>query len=248
MIVSQLSVVSFAADEIVNTEQPVTVEETQDEAQPEEAAASVAETAGAAEETAQEIPAAPAPVKKAAKKAGTKASFNKSKTVDGVKVTVKAGKGVFPRGSKLSVKKVSVPAAVDTENAAETYAFDISIISGGKKIQPDGKAKVSFTTSEVADKNLETAVYHMDGKTPEELKVAESGETAAVTTTGFSVFVLTFCFEKNTYTYNLPDTGKVSVKNILKTIAPNWEDYTYSEAVLNANKRKASRAAARVNE
>ena len=56
MIVSQLSVVSFAADEIVNTEQPVTVEETQDEAQPEEAAASVAETAGAAaEETAQEF-------------------------------------------------------------------------------------------------------------------------------------------------------------------------------------------------
>lgn len=198
MVVSQFSVVSFAADEIVNTEQPVTVEETQDEAQPEEAAASVAETAGAAaEETAQEIPVkeepvAPAPVKKAAKKADTKASFNKSKTVDGVKVTVKAGKGVFPKGSKLSVKKVSVPAAVDTENAAETYAFDISIISGGKKIQPDGKAKVSFTTEEVADKSLETAVYHMDGKTPEELKVTESGETATVTTTGFSIFVVNF--------------------------------------------------------
>ena len=211
MVLSQMSVATFALDTVAdeNSDQTVeeqAVEETQPEADVKTAAleAEPAATEPAAEETATEPeaaqsaatePAKAEPAKAEEKKAepekaeATEEAFDQSQTVDGVTVNVSAAKGVFPAGSKLSVSKVAVPGAVDTSDAEAAYAFDISILSGGKKIQPDGKATVSFTTAEVAE--YDTAVYHMDGGA-QKMSVSESGQTASVKTTGFSVYVVTF--------------------------------------------------------
>ena len=218
MVLSQMSFAAFAVDSVASddSDQAVTeqaVEETQPDAEtqadavqaepaaePEKAEAveepaetePVAETAAEPEKTEPAAEPAKAETKKAEpkKEEPKEEAFNQSKTVSGVTVRVKAAEGVFPAGSELSVSKASVPSAVDTEDAAEAYAFDISILADGKKIQPDGNATVSFTTAEVA--KYDTEVYHMDGNNAEELNVSESGRTASVKTDGFSVYVITF--------------------------------------------------------
>ena len=95
--------------------------------------------------------------------------------LDGVVITVSAPEGVFPEGALLSVKKVEavdqekVDEAVEAErsanvNVAASYTFDISVLDeAGNELQPtDGsKVKVSFALAEVADNNLDTAVYHV---------------------------------------------------------------------------------------
>ena len=243
MVMSQMSVATFALDTVAadDSDQAVTeqaVEETQPDADlttaavekepvAEESATETATEPEAAEPAAAEPektePAAE-PAKAEAKKAEPKKeepkeeAFDQSKTVSGVTVRVKAAKGVFPAGSKLSVSKVSVPSAVDTEDAEKAYAFDISIIADGKKIQPDGNATVSFTTEEVAE--YDTAVYHMDGGKAEELKVYESGDTANVTSCGFSTYVISFTGENptTTTTYTMSEGQRASVVDIFATV------------------------------
>ena len=102
MVLSQLSIVSFATDEIAADaqSQPVVEQTTEDEAQPEEAKAS--DVDAAAQEKAEEVKTEE-PAKVAISKKGAKATkksakkvkaFSQSKTVDGVKVSVKAAKAV----------------------------------------------------------------------------------------------------------------------------------------------------------
>ena len=219
MVLSQMSVATFALDNVADDSEQAAAEQAVEETQPaadenavavetepevaEQAAAeaekAVTELEKAATEPAKAEEKKAEPAKDEEKKAepdkaeAKEEAFDQSQTVDGVTVNVSAAKGVFPAGSKLSVSKVAVPGAVDTSDAEAAYAFDISILSDGKKIQPDGKATVSFTTEEVAD--YDTAVYHMDGGA-QKMSVSESGETASVRTTGFSVYVVTF----STYT------------------------------------------------
>ena len=212
MVLSQMSVATFALDTVADEKSDQTVEEqaveeTQPEAdvktaavetEPEAALQDAAEAEKAVTEPEAAQPAAAEPAKAEPAKAEEKKAepekveakeeaFDQSQTVDGVTVNVSAAKGVFPAGSKLSVSKVAVPDAVDTSDAEAAYAFDISILANGKKIQPDGKATVSFTTEEVAD--YDTAVYHMDGGA-QKMSVSESGQTATVSTTGFSEYVV----------------------------------------------------------
>ena len=204
MIMSQMSVFSFADDEAAPAQEQPAVEQTVQEEAPavaeepskvEAEPAKVEETAPA-EETAAPAPAqteeAKAVANEPAKEEPAEEAFSASKTVDGVVVSVKAAKGVFPAGSTLSVKKVAKPASVDTADAAKAYAFDITIKDAeGNEIQPDGKAEVSFRTAEVA--KYDTEVYHIsDSGKVDELGVSESGKTATVETKGFSVFVVTF--------------------------------------------------------
>ena len=130
--------------------------------------------------------------------------FEASKTVDGVKVTVK---GIFPAEAKtLSVKKLSREAADEAKVAidekagdaevAEEYLFDICILDkDGNELEPIGDAKVSFETEEVADDSLKAEVFHvMDNGKAEALDVETKGETATVETDGFSVYSLRFTF------------------------------------------------------
>ena len=134
------------------------------------------------------------------------AAFDESITVDGVKVRVTADAGVFPEGATLRVEKLKgvdreeAMEAVDEETGdldiAKEYLFDITILDkDGNEIQPEGKANVSFETSEVADETLEAKVYHVkDNGKAESLDVDASGEIAQVETTGFSPYSLIFSY------------------------------------------------------
>ena len=257
MVLSQMSVATFALDTVAgeNSDQTVeekAVEETQPETDVKTAAAETepAATEPAAQETATELesvqPAAAEPAKAEPAKAEEKKAepenaeakeeaFDQSQTVDGVTVNVSAAKGVFPAGSKLSVSKVSVPEAVDTSDAEAAYAFDISILANGEKIQPDGNATVSFTTAEVAD--YDTAVYHMDGGA-QKMSVSESGETASVKTSGFSVYVIEFTDEINskTFKYNYNIAGSFPVSLLFSDVMQNlWEEGHEHESGHNIN-------------
>ena len=163
-----------------------------------------------AEESATEV-SEEAQGEAAAEKA-REVAFDQSKTVDGVKVRVSADGGVFPEGSTLKGKKLSgetkaeAEAAVHEETAegdiAKEYLFDITILDKeGNEIQPEGKANVSFETSEVADETLQANVYHIkDNGKAEALDVDVNGEIAQVETTGFSPYSLIF-------SYTNPSTG-----------------------------------------
>lgn len=111
--------------------------------------------------------------------------FNHSALVNGVIVTVRADAGVFPNDAVLSVTEATAPeqemaeAAVDRvrdegKNVAARYIFDIKILdAGGNALQPsDGqRVSVSFSCEQVADENLTTSVYHIDGSDAEKLDV-----------------------------------------------------------------------------
>ena len=171
-------------------------------------------------------------------------AFEQSKTVNGVVVTVKAAPGVFPSGAELSVETVPVyqqqqaDAAVDevrdeNQNVAVSYTFDIKVINPvtGEEYQPaEGqKVEVSFALAEVADKNLETQVYHVtEDETTGELTAEsldvntettlETGEatTAVVETDGFSIYTVEFTY--NTLEYVLPGDSSVPMSEILSTL------------------------------
>ena len=142
----------------------------------------------------------------------TQAAFKASQTIDGVKVTVTAPKGAFPEGAKLSVSKVKASEAKkvgkavdkvrdDNANVAISYVFDIHVEDkNGKEIQPaDGKkVKVSFESSEISDSNLSTDVYHVESQgrslKADALDVKTAGDTATVTTDGFSYYTVEFTY------------------------------------------------------
>lgn len=217
MVLSQMSVAAFAVDSVADDQDQTVTEQAVEETQP------------AAEENSDTVAAEPE------KTAPEEVAFNQSETVDGVKVTVKADKGVFPAGSTLRVKKVAVPSSVDDGDAAVSYAFDITIIDkDGNEIQPDGKAEVSFKTDEVANDDLDVAVYHMNGKKAEELDVQASGKTAVVEAEGFSTYVLVFTKIDETATnpqYTMGEGQTVALKTIIGSFAPvdtSTYDYAYS--------------------
>lgn len=150
----------------------------------------------------------------------TMPAFNKSATVDGVRIAVNAPKGTFPEGAKLKVTQVgssdqsAVDQAVDSAransvNVAASYTFDIKVIDkDGNEIQPaDGKkVKVSFSLVEVANQNLVTDVYHIseeDGAlTAEALSTSEKGTTVIAETDGFSFYTVEFTYDEKQYVMN----------------------------------------------
>ena len=96
--------------------------------------------------------------------------------IDGVIINVFAPEGVFPEGATLRVSKISDESQLEVDNAIDkvnddsrktvkSYTYDIKIIDkdGKTELEPKDSKKVhvSFTTSEVADVNLDTEVYHV---------------------------------------------------------------------------------------
>ena len=116
-------------------------------------------------------------------------AFEESKSIDGVKITVSADEGVFPKGATLSVKKVTLAQEKQAEKAVESerdedkqvaasYTYDIKVLDqDGNEVQPAGenKVNVSFKLEEVADSNLETNIYHIKEADP---NGTDSGEKA----------------------------------------------------------------------
>jgi hypothetical protein len=128
-------------------------------------------------------------------------AFDAEKTVDGVKVQVSADANVFPEGTIMEVKKVTLTTTEknliskkqeDDQTAIRQYSFDITMKNkDGEEIEPDtskGKVKVTFENELV--KNFTTNVYHLDdNKKVDKLKLTKSKDQVTGETTGFSVYL-----------------------------------------------------------
>ncbi len=162
-----------------------------------------------------------------------KPAFDASETVDGVRVTVKAEEGTFPKGATLSVKKVSATeeskaeAAVEEQrdenaNVVASYTFDIKVLDkDGNEVQPaEGKkVEVLFTAEEIANQNLETSVYHIKeeaGLVAESLDTTERGDTVAAETSGFSYYTVEFTY--GDLQYSMRGDSEVALQDILANV------------------------------
>lgn len=144
-------------------------------------------------------------------------AFSRSQTIDGIEITVKAEKDVFPEGAVLHAKKVTsaedkekiqsaVSEEVQAEDAAKTVAelvsFDITITDAdGNELQPDtskGEVKVSFAqlpmVTEDTAPTQELKVFHMDDSLSEvtglDTTVNQEAESVEATAEHFSVYIV----------------------------------------------------------
>ena len=113
--------------------------------------------------------------------------------IDDVYVNVSADAGVFPEGATLKVTKVDGASKKQADDAvaktydvnkkiAKSYTYDIKIIDkdGVTELEPKDskKVNVTFTSSEVADYNLNTEVYHINQESiPEDTNKADKKDT-----------------------------------------------------------------------
>lgn len=144
--------------------------------------------------------------------------FYQEAVVNGVKVTVSADSGVFPKGGgTLSVRSVSASEKIriadavsgakpndDDQNVAASYTYDIKVLNkDGEELEPDtskGSVRVSFAMSEAKNQNLSADVYHIDdGMNAEKLDTETEGKTVTAETDGFSYYTVEFTYEKKEY-------------------------------------------------
>lgn len=159
-------------------------------------------------------------------------AFEETAFVGGVKVNVSAESGVFPAESKISVKTVTIGQAQkavkavsekreEDKKVALSYTYDIKVLDKeGNELQPKdaSKVRVSFKLEEVADKNLNTDIYHIkdNGESAEKLPVETSGDTAVTETDGFSLYTVEFTYDQKQYV--LPGDSEVKLSEILKKV------------------------------
>ena len=152
-------------------------------------------------------------------------TFNQSKTIDGIKITVEADKGVFPEGAELKVIKINKVAINKEDNLVASMTFDISIMLDGKEIEPDttkGEVKVTFFDERFADKNLDAAIYHTsDDKKTEEMNIETIEGGAQVTTDGFSLYTVEFTYGDMQYT--IQGNSAVALSTILEKVGLEGE-------------------------
>ena len=149
-----------------------------------------------------------------------KVAFHEERILDGIRISVTADAGVFPKGSVLKAKKLvkqtdkkkveaSIEEKLKEEDAtlAESFIFDISIRDkDGEEIQPDtsqGEVKVSFEQLDLSSlqEGKELAVFHLDeveaeAEKLEDVEVKHAEEKVEVTAEHFSVFVVSFIHKK----------------------------------------------------
>lgn len=124
-----------------------------------------------------------------------KKSESVDKLVDKSGITVY---GTFEKESILEVKKQSVESQQGKEaimaitkpyDSAKIAIFDIAITKNGKKVQPDGKVKITLPIPFEATNGYVT--YHIKGeKTVEELSTTVNGDKISFETTSFSYFIV----------------------------------------------------------
>lgn len=147
----------------------------------------------------------------------SKWTFSQSQTIDGIEITVKAEKDVFPEGAVLHVEKITstedkakIQSAVSEEvqsvdtakTVTELVSFDITITDAdGNELQPDtskGEVKVSFAqlpmVTQEAAPTQELKVFHMDDTLSEakglDTTVDQVAETVEATAEHFSVYTV----------------------------------------------------------
>lgn len=169
-------------------------------------------------------------------------AFERSANVEGVIVTVEADEGVFPENAWLSVERLTekdcgeIDSAIDRvrdkgANEAASYTYDIKVFSKeNKEIQPaDGKdVRISFSADEVANKNLNTNIYHVDGKeklSATALDVKTKGDVATAVTSGFSYYTVEFTYGEKQYV--LEGSGEIKLADMLDSIGITGEVSSY---------------------
>ena len=145
-----------------------------------------------------------------------KVAFQEERILDGIRISVTADAGVFPKDSVLKAKKLvkkadkkkveaSIEEKLKDEDAtlAESFIFDISIRDeNGEEIQPDtsqGEVKVSFEQLDLSalQEGKELAVFHLneveaEAEKLEDVEVKHAEEKVEVTAEHFSLFVVSF--------------------------------------------------------
>ena len=154
--------------------------------------------------------------------------FHEETTVNGILVTVKADRGVFPAGSYISVTPVNdatAEALVDESrdenvNVAYSMTFDITVYNAeGIEIEPDnskGNVYVSFKDTRVADNNLDVDVYHITDNKAVELTSEVDEDTVVAVTDSFSYYTVEFTYDSLQYVLEGDSTVALSV--ILDTV------------------------------
>ena len=154
--------------------------------------------------------------------------FHEETTVNGILVTVKADRGVFPAGSYISVTPVNdatAEALVDESrdenvNVAYSMTFDITVYNAeGIEIEPDnskGNVYVSFKDTRVADNNLDVDVYHITDNKAVELTSEVDEDTVVAVTDSFSFYTVEFTYDSLQYVLEGDSTVALSV--ILDTV------------------------------
>ena len=151
-------------------------------------------------------------------------AFDAEKTVDGVKVKVSADANVFPEGTIMEVKKVTLTTTEknliskkqeDDQTAIRQYSFDITMKNkDGEEIEPDtskGKVKVTFENKLV--KNFTTNVYHLDdNKKVDKLKLTKSKDQVTGETTGFSTYLLELTVSDKETSFNVTLNTEFNLK------------------------------------
>ena len=159
--------------------------------------------------------------------------FNEETTVNGILVTVKADRGVFPVGSYIAVTPVNdatADALVDKSrdenvNVAYSMTFDITVYNAeGIEIEPDnskGNVYVSFKDTRVADNNLDVDVYHITDNKAVELTSEVAEDTVVAVTDSFSYYTVEFTY--NSLQYVLEGDSTVALSVILDTVGLEGE-------------------------
>ena len=154
--------------------------------------------------------------------------FNEETTVNGILITVKADRGVFPVGSYVVATPVNDAQAEalvsesrdENVNVAYTMTFDITVYNAeGIEIEPDtskGSVYVSFKDTRVADNNLDVDVYHITDNKAVELTSEVDDDTVVAVTDSFSYYTVEFTYDSLEYVLDGDSTVALSV--ILDTV------------------------------
>lgn len=179
-----------------------------------------------------------------------KVAFQEERILDGIRISVTADAGVFPKGSVLKAKKLvkqtdkkkveaSIEEKLKEEDAtlAESFIFDISIRDkDGEEIQPDtsqGEVKVSFEQLDLSalQEGKELAVFHLDeveaeAEKLEDVEVKHAEEKLEVTAEHFSLFVVSFINKKDDVAMS---TGMVANDSLMLKDLFGEDDPFYGE-------------------
>ena len=153
--------------------------------------------------------------------------------------------GTFDSGVVLSVEKIEADdakyAEVTAKVADKDYdrekvaVYDVSLIKGGAKTQPNGKVKI--TMPKPFDAEYGYATYHVKGETVEELVTTLSDDKISFETDGFSYFVIVGKIDESIPTYVRVDKNKNPDENgeyILFGSYPQTQVNAYDTSTLSA--------------
>lgn len=186
-----------------------------------------------------------------------KVAFQEERILDGIRISVSADAGVFPKGSVLKAKKLvkkadktkveaSIEEKLKEEDAtlAESFIFDISIRDkNGEEIQPDtsqGEVKVSFEQLDLSalQEGKELAVFHLDeveaeAEKLEDVEVKHAEEKVEVTAEHFSLFVVSFINKayQGVKSVGMLADNSLMLKDLFGDENPFYDDFSGVQAV-----------------